>query len=112
MKIIFDNEKQKDRFFEMIVRSDYCPESAPLFELHNHAKCPGNDFDEECSCKECWENSGIEIAGEDTDEPSINQEDIVNYIHAMSNMDKTVIEIILGLEMDYLKLNGIAEEKE
>ena len=61
MKIIFDNEKQKDRFFEMIVRSDYCPESTPLFELHNHAKCPGNDFDEECSCKECWENSGIEI---------------------------------------------------
>ena len=61
MKIIFDNEEQKDRFFEMIVRSDYCPESTPLFELHNHEKCTCDDLDEECSCKECWENSGIEI---------------------------------------------------
>lgn len=43
-------------------------------------------------------------------EEMIYQEDIVNYIHAMSNLDKNVIDIVLDLEMDYLKLKGIVEE--
>lgn len=100
----------------MIAHSDWCPESTPIFELHNSydsgVDCiwDTGDYDK---CKECWENSGIEIeiAGEEIDEPNINQEDIVDYINAMSNLPKDVIDIILGLEMDYLKLRGIAEER-
>lgn len=64
MKIIFDSEKQKDRFFEMIAHSDWCPESTPHFGLHNSYDSGVDciwDTDDYDKCKACWENSGIDV---------------------------------------------------
>lgn len=61
MKIIFDNEKQKEAWFKHMV-DDYCPGVFGLPDVNeNHCKRYN-------SCDECWSNCGLEMDVEEAKE--------------------------------------------
>lgn len=114
MKIIFDNEKQKDRFFDAIVRSDWCPETSPYLGLHNHfngtTDCESDDV--YATCKKCWENSGIEIEVISV-EKHANDNDLLTIQKLMNicrralengaNQNSKVVTKFFGLNSDYVE---------
>lgn len=56
MKIIAENEKEKDDILKLLASSDYCP---GLFSFNNNFWCDNGDSFSQCF--NCWKNSCFEI---------------------------------------------------
>lgn len=60
MKIIFESEKEKDKFLDALSKSAICPSALGFNEFYN---CSVDDL-----CRKCWKSSGLkmEVQNEDS----------------------------------------------
>ena len=102
MKIIFDNVDELIAF----IRSR-CPGDVDPYIGVNDCT---TDYDyDPVTCEKCWRKH-CEFEVKEAEPVYYNYNGAIKYIHAHTNLDKNVIDIILKAELDYMKSIGIAYE--
>lgn len=101
MKIIFDNNDEMIAFIKEVCPDDIFPYCKTCNE------CITDYGYDPVTCEKCWREE-CEFEVKDEEPHDYNYNDSINYIHAHTNLDKDIIDIILKVELDYMKSIGIA----
>ena len=85
MKIIFENEDEKDELLTILEESSWCPSYFNLRELDD---CHGGDSPEEC--RKCWRNSDIELTDSEMKKLKGRLDRLKKYITGMGYWEEGV----------------------
>lgn len=85
MKIMFENEDEKDKMLNILWKSASCPINFNLRELDD---CHGGDSPEEC--RKCWRNSDIELTDSVIEKLKGRLERLKKYITGMVDWEEGV----------------------